>query len=138
MSPRLLTWLGICLTAASLLLSCTPSQSVPTQAETPERVIAIRDSALNYIAERYNLVSYLPSAEHWQVGEIVPGDRPDKRVYTFVAGDWTIHVQVPVNTTEICCVKLIFAKTGFEWNGTVDENMEVTEVSYAHWVRPKP
>ena len=138
MSPRLLAWLGICLTVASLLLSCTPSQSAPPQVETPERVIAIRDSALNYIAEKYDLASFLPSAEHWQVGEIVSGDQPDKRVYTFVAGDWTIHVQVPVNTTEICCVKLIFAKTGFEWNGTVDDNMIVTEVSYAHWVRPKP
>jgi pectin methylesterase-like acyl-CoA thioesterase len=138
MGPKLLVWLGICLTVASLLLSCTPSQSAAPVTEAPDRVIAIRDAALNYITEKYNLASFLPSTEYWQAGEIVPGDQPDRRVYTFTAGDWTIHIQVPVDTTEICCIKLIFAMTGFEWNGTVDENMAVTEVSYAHWVRPKP
>lgn len=137
MGPRFVIRLGICLMVTSWLLSCTPSQSIAPSIEAPVRVIAIRDAALNYITERYNLSSILPARDFWQIGAMQT-DQVGMHLYVFKSGEWTLHVRVPADSKEICYIELIFARTGFEWTGTVDESMAVNEVSYVNWVMPMP
>jgi hypothetical protein len=90
-----------------------------------------KDSAIAYIIEHYEELSGIEVPAEW--AEVLEGGQPAVIGYTkrmYQAGGWTVYVGYavvahPVYDVEIECS----GEPAFNWNGTVDQNSTVTELS---------
>ncbi len=92
---------------------------------------AARDIAVAYVITHYEELSDVAAPTEW--AEIHEGGVPvvigyTKRIYD--AGDWTVYVGYPVVARPVYEVEIEYGgEPAFNWNGTVDQDSTVTELS---------
>ncbi len=90
-----------------------------------------RDIAVAYVIERYEELSDVAAPAEW--AEIAEGGVPALVGYTrrmYEAGDWTVYVGYAVVARPVYEVEIEYGgEPAFNWNGTVDQNSSVTELS---------
>jgi len=101
----------------------------PTPLTAPEEVQMARDAALTYLSEQYGEKVPAPDLA-WQV-ELVTSGLVGAGKYQYVAGDWVIRIDYPVVAPHLVVYQVTIdnATAGFLWQGEVDANGQVTDLS---------
>jgi hypothetical protein len=111
----------------------TPLVSVtdlPTEEPNDLLQAGARDAALAYIKTTYP--RYAPSDNlNWKVDEITPEGLVGSTTFQYSAEDWVITLTAPVVAPDaiIYHVEVTNESSPFRWEGEVDANGEVTEIS---------
>ena len=101
----------------------------PTPLTAPEEVQMARDAALTYLSEQYGEKAPAPDLA-WRV-ELVTSGLVGAGKYQYVAGDWSIRIDYPVVAPHLVVYEVTIdnATAGFLWQGEVDANGQVTDLS---------
>jgi len=103
---------------------------VPTQEPEDEFQAAARDAALEYLREAYP--EDAPAGNlTWKVENITKEGLVGSSTYQYTAEDWVIILTAPVVAPEavIYHVEIMNNVSSFHWEGEVDANGNVTEIS---------
>jgi hypothetical protein len=103
---------------------------LPTDEPFDLRQAGARDAALEYIKTTYP--SHAPSENlNWKVEEITPEGLVGSSTFRYTAEDWVITLTAPVVAPEavIYHVEVLSHASSFRWEGEVDANGHVTEIS---------
>ena len=100
------------------------------EGEVSEWVIAARQSTLDYINDQYS--EEAPALDLTWTGGIIDPETPTVgwSKYQFSSGDWLITIGHPVVLPELTVYEVAVTNqvTGFEWEGEVDADGQVTEI----------
>jgi hypothetical protein len=98
--------------------------------EAPESALLARDQALLYVSEHQGQTG-LGAGLAWVEERLTPEGIVGGEAYQYVAGDWVVTVSYPVVLPEntIYTISLINEASGFEWEGEVDAQGTVNELS---------
>jgi putative hemolysin len=111
----------------------TSQTSTPMSTEPslqPSDPVGARDAVLAYLAENY--VDGAPAAGlAWTEKHTKPEGLIGGESYEYAAGDWLIVVSYPVVAPEniVYTIQVNNQATGFDWEGQVDAQGQVTEIS---------
>jgi serpin B len=151
MKERLMK-LGLLLVVSALLMSgCVPAASEPTSipgeqpaepstpvpsccepSSPPSDALGALVAVLAYLAEQ--VPGQAPTASTgWTEKHTKPEELVGSESYEYTLGDWVIEVSYPVVAPEnvVYTVTVTNQATGFEWEGQVDAEGVVTEISSA-------
>jgi hypothetical protein len=130
-------YLGTLLLVSALVISgCNGASAAlePTPAghsSRPSDPVGARDAALAYLVESYD--SEAPVAGLvWTEAHTKPEGLVGGESYEYTSGDWLIAVSYPVVAPEnvVYTITVGNATTGFRWEGQVDAQGQVTEISF--------
>jgi hypothetical protein len=97
--------------------------------EAPEYALGARDAAMRYVTEEYDQPG-LGAGLAWEEEPVTPVDMPGGEAYRYTAGDWVVtisYASVPPEQA-VYPVSVVNQATGFEWEGEVDAEREITQV----------
>jgi len=131
-------YLGILLLVSALVISgCGSADSAlePTpagQSSRPSDPVGARDAVLAYLAENYGGEAPVASLA-WVETHTKPEGLVGGESYEYTAGEWLIEVSYPVVAPETVVYTIVVsnAVAGFRWEGQVDAQGQVTEMSFS-------
>ena len=111
------------------------SSPLPTATAGAEAVVilgpvAARDAALAFVAQSYGAESVLTDPA-WEEENITPEGLVGASTFQYTAGNWVVTVSYPVVLPALTVYHVVVANeaTGFRWEGDVDAQGQVTEIS---------
>lgn len=98
--------------------------------EGPEIILAALDVALAHISDHYSDQAPAPELA-WAGGRTTPEGRVGAESFQYTAQDWVITVSYPVVAPEVVIYQVMVENltTGFQWEGELDANRNLTETA---------
>jgi putative hemolysin len=123
---------GECTPGGTPQANPTPTPMPTEQASPPSDPVGARDAVLAYLGENY--ADRAPAAGlAWMEAHTKPEGLVGGESYEYTAGDWLIAVSYPVVAPENVIYTIVVSDetNGFRWEGHVDAQGQVTEISFA-------
>lgn len=98
--------------------------------EVPEPPEFARDTAIDYILSAHEELIALSVPTSWEMQNLTPGILGASK-FRYTSDGWNVTVSYPIVLEPTYTIEVDYAvEPGFQWNGTVSHNWNVSETNY--------
>jgi len=111
--------------------TAAPTIAIEPVEEAPEMVWSVLETALSFILLSHGEQAHPPPGMDWQVENVTPQDRVGLTTYLFSAKDLVVTISFPIVAPDATVFQISVENRadGFQWDGEVDAQGNVSELS---------